>query len=490
MMKRILLIFAAAMAAFAAQALECEAGKLSSLVESPATATSLTITGTVNATDLQYIAANMPVLRALDLKGATIVKERTSKAIYGDGEIPASLFAGSQLRAVRFPASQSVTIGTAAFAGSHLAALDIPANVARVDMGAFSGCPELKLVTLNGATRFGTDVFTGCDALASADLGSTAVVTEGMFASCPALATVAGTDKLSVIGPRAFAGCAALTVFDFPATLTAIGAEAFTHSGLEAANLGQCGLLTSLGERALASCPHLESVTLPASLTSLGKGVMAMCPALSQLTMPEPVAVIPDYAFTSSASMDTQTALMGGVESVGDYAFKGHKGAATLVIPATVAYLGDNAMEGMTGLAEIDAEQLQSVPELGADVWKGVDQSKVDLKVASAMADSFRAAAQWQNFAIKASTSTIDNVSGEQQSVRARFEGDMLVVQSTGSEIAELEVYDIDGTLLADARPDAFTARVAAGSWSARVLIVRARLASGAIATAKVLRLQ
>lgn len=490
MMKRFLLIFVAALsAAFSVSALESTAGKLASLVSDPTSTTSLTITGTLNAADLKFIAENMPALRDLDLSGATIVKSRGNNAIYGDGEIPASTFAGCKLQSIKFPAAQPVTIGTAAFTGSGLTAIAIPANVGSVELGAFSACSALTSASLNADTHFGTDIFSSCDALKSVNLCGAAVVTEGMFASCPALEQVTGAERLSVIGTRAFAGDAALTFFDFPATLTSVGDEAFTHSGLTSAQMGDCRLLTSLGERSFASCSHLQAVSLPATITTLGEGVMAMCPELTTLVMPEPVAVIPDYAFTSTPGVSAQTALVNGVETVGAYAFKGHTEATSLVIPSTIAYLGDNAMEGMTGLAELDADQLESVPELGSDVWKGVDQSKVDLKVSSAMADAFRAAEQWQDFAIKASTSAIDNIAGEEQSVRARFDGDVLVVESTGSEIAELEVYDINGVLLASQRPDAFTATVATGSWSANVLIVRARLANGSLATAKVLRL-
>ena len=70
----------------------------------------------------------------------------------------------------------------------------------------------------------------------------------------------------------------------------------------------------------------------------------------------------------------------------------------TMRLPETIEYLGDYAMAGMTGMKVLKTDA-ESVPELGNDVWAGVNQPSVPLIAPSSESTAlYRAADQWMNF--------------------------------------------------------------------------------------------
>jgi hypothetical protein len=66
-------------------------------------------------------------------------------------------------------------------------------------------------------------------------------------------------------------------------------------------------------------------------------------------------------------------------------------------LPSTVAYLGDMAMAGMTGMKALKADAVD-VPARGSDVWAGVDQPSVPLVTPKESTALYKAADQWMNF--------------------------------------------------------------------------------------------
>ena len=146
-------------------------------------------------------------------------------------------------------------------------------------------------------------------------------------------------------------------------------------------------------------------------------------------------------------------------------------------------------MEGMTSLNEINATELDSVPSLGLDVWEGVDKSKVLLYVIDNQYESFKSSDQWQDFTIMA-TNTVAPlpVTDSKSNVKARFEGDNLVVRSSVQNIDMLRLFDARGVLLDSRTPNSTEAVMNTGGTSSRLFIVEVTLADSTDATIKLMK--
>ena len=450
---------------------DVQAGTLRGAVDSPATETTLTVTGTINANDLYFISEEMPALRTLDLSGCRIAachidKRRNGTLNFGEGVLPKSVFAGSRIESIILPAGQDVEIEEGAFAASGLKDISLGANVAAVGTGAFSNCDALESATVSGKKQTGSHVFANCPALKTVTVTGIDSIAPSMFANDKALTEVKGIADVVAIGANAFADCASLTSTTFGSRLSSIGAGAFSRSGLQSADMSECERLKSIGEWAFAHCAGLKSVALPAALTTLGRGILFDCDALGAVVLPESVV------------------------TVGDYALKGLTSVEDLTLPAALGHIGTLAMSGMDNLKSINAESLSAVPSLGEDVWDRLNKSEIELKVKLAQADEFAATPQWQDFNIVPDrTSGIADITAPADSkVTGRFEGNELVVRSEGDPLAQVNVYDLSGRYLTGCRADDETVRIDCSKYDGNVFIVEAYTASGMHAAVKLMR--
>ncbi|MDE6453579.1 MAG: leucine-rich repeat domain-containing protein [Muribaculaceae bacterium] len=464
-------------AALAARALSVSVGvpgTLASLVEQPEAVTALTATGTLDAADFHFMAREMPALATLDISAATIAaydgEAIAGTRIYPAATLPAMILAGSQLQQIRLPRTLAA-IGDGALAGTQLRELTVPASVAAIGSGAFAGCAALQSAALGGAT-LGHGAFAGCTALRTAATAAQAVP-DRCFAGCTALTGLDGAAGLTAIGERAFERCTALRAFAFGPRLRSIGPLAFAGAGLEAASLEGCNALAEVGAGAFAGCTALRALSLPDGADAQ-RAVAMGCTALTDVRLPE--GPVPAYALAGAAEADATAALAAATE-LGDYALQGVSAAAYVRLPASLEALGHGAMEGMTGMRELDASALDAVPQLGQDVWRGVEQSDVQLTAAPTMIDAFEAAAQWQDFRIS-DTSGIDTPDADAPAgrIRAYFEGKTLIVELQGAAEAAvrgIQLYDSAGHTLArtNLTPDG-RAAVDTARWDENIYIV------------------
>ncbi len=469
---------------------KCAPGELNSLVANPAGVSELTLTGTADASDFYFIDSRMTALRSLDLSGLTIAAYLGDPvngiSEYPANTIPAMALAGSHITSLTLP-SGAVSIGSHAFSGSALESLVVPANIVNMGTAAFGGCQSLKTVTVNTAA-VGEYVFNNCPSLTTVTFGGTASVGASAFAGCSSLAAVKGSESLTAIGDGAFNGCSALEAFDFGAGLRSIGSLAFAHSGIAAADLENTKL-SQLGAWAFAYNDALTSASLPATLSSVGEGAFFDCPHLSSLLMPQSLADMPDYMLKGTPSLVAAT-LPGGLSSIGNYAMKDASAMSSLTLPASLEYIGDNAMEGMTGLKTINATALSEVPALGADVWSDVDQKSVTLSVGENLADEFKASPQWQEFDVRSISTGADAplADAAASTLRGRFSGATLLLESSGSPIELVQLFDVAGRKLASASPADFRAAIDTAQFDADIFIVNCLLADGSAATLKMAR--
>lgn len=463
-------------------------GTLKSLVADPASQTALTVSGPVDASDLYFIAREMPGLRTLDLSGALIKAYKGDKIAgrtsFPEGMIPQNVFTGTEIESLGLPSRGTVTVGDGAFAGTPIRALSAGANVVEIGDGAFASCPELAEVAL-AAPIIGAGAFADCPALKSVEFIAPARLGPGAFVRDAALATVTGDASLTEIGDGAFAGCSALSEFTFGSAVTRVGDRAFSRTGLTKADFSDCTLKPAVGAWAFAENPRLVTADFSGA-SSTGDGIVFDCPALTRF-VPSPADRVGAYSYAKNTSLDAGGLIADGVRVVGANALRGMSQVETITIPSSVEYIGSNAMEGMTGLKEITTLATE-VPELGEDVWRGVPQADVTLHVPADHGTYYEAADQWKNFniddpAVAGITDAADD--SEAASLKGRFVGHELQVSISGVEISRLALHDTSGIMLLAVEPMEDFVAIDTSDMSTRVFIVSATLSDGRTATLK-----
>jgi len=445
-------------------------GTLGANVADPVNVKELKVKGSVNAADLFFISGNMPLLNVLDLSGTAIVAYDgdmlKGRVTYPANTIPSNVFSGMPLTSIKLPATGHIVVDDAAFMGTNIATLSLPAAVDSVGVGAFAASPLLTTVTYP-AGRVGRAAFADCPNLTTVEVGGTTKIAPESFRRCGRLATVNGAEQLVEIGDGAFEGCTSLSQFAFGVPLRKIGARAFAASGLkDIENLAEAAGVTVIGNQAFANIPSLTAVTLPAGTTRIGDG-----------------------AFFDDAAVGV-FALPAGVAEVGKHAMKGMSGVTNeIVLPETLELVDDYAMAGMTGLTELDATALTAVPETGIEVWRGVHKPTVTLKVSEDDGDAFRNASQWQDFSFMTITGKIDPVTETTApGLRGRFVGTDLEITCTGSEIGTVRLYNAAGALLTAVEPHRATVTIDTAPFSVTTFIVTATFTDDRVATLKIAR--
>ncbi|MDE6317354.1 MAG: leucine-rich repeat domain-containing protein, partial [Muribaculaceae bacterium] len=460
------------------------AGSLESQLGDNKAITTLKVTGPINAADFEYITGTLTSLTSIDLSGATIeavsgLKTPTGNTEFAANELPHYALFGTKASAVVLP-DNIVSIGEGALGNSSITSIKIPASVTTINDYAFAGCTDLTEITVpSTVTALGAGIFKGCTALENATIYARVdEIGANMFDGCASLSNLLLQPTYKSLGNNALTNCSKLAEFNFPSTLVSIGDKAFYNSGLTAVNLGNSTALASIGDFAFAQCRNLEIVNIGDTTPALGKGIFFDDTALVQVQLPSSTTVIPAFTFKGTNSIDADNVLPASTQKIEDYALCGWDHAQSLVLPEGTSYLGSGAMEGWTSLQKIDAEHVAEVPALGNEVWAGVDQSGVYLYVKDDLASDFRDADQWKEFKVTIGASgadnIIDDVTGENGAADVDFNvGDGFIrIQSHGTEIADIRIYDLNGRNRYAASVDNSSVTVNTSQWRGSVLIV------------------
>lgn len=246
------------------------------------------------------------------------------------------------LETVTFAADSAlVNIGERAFYECEsLDKVDLPNDVKSVGAGAFSGCISLINLTVPASLeRIGKDAF---DCAYTAAIEESGIVYFGKVAykyvniydkELPAPSVEAVIEDGTVaIADSAFEGMTELVSVTVPASVTHIGADAFTSTGLASITVDEGNtvyysesnaILTfntatlvkgtastvipegvvTVAENAFKGVTGLVNVVLPASVTSIGACAFEDCVSLETVTMNTAVTVIPDGAFRNCVSL-------------------------------------------------------------------------------------------------------------------------------------------------------------------------------------------
>ena len=387
------------------------AGKLSTLLTYH-DSHSLTVYGTLDARDFLFIADELHYLRILDLTNATIVAYNSTLSDglipgeyhYAANTLPYCALAGlTKLQTVNLPANLTA-IDYGAFAGcSRLADITFPASLQSIGDDAFNSCLTLKQVTIaNAITYLGSKAFAHCASLTTLVLNPNGDLEIGdeAFADCRALNNVTIGTNITALGNGTFNNCKALKKINIlpGSNLEDIGDMTFYRSGIEELDLEYTPHLKHLGAWALAKT-KLKEFTLPAHVKSLDEGTLFYNNTLSTLELPSTLSYLPDYMLAGCDHISGTPFMTQNMSHIGDFAIYNQSQHPKITVPQRVYYIGTHAMSGITELREITSEPLQE-PELGENVWAGINQSNVKLNVNEESLNAYQAAEQWQDFLV------------------------------------------------------------------------------------------
>ena len=312
--------------------------------------------------------------------------------------------------------SKVVCIGSSAFKNNtNLTSVTIPDTVTTIENSAFSGCSNIKKLTLgknvseigmhafqrniglttltipDSVTFIDTGAFGGCSKLREISIGKSVSRMGGaVFASSPQLRKVTIAEGTTVIGPDAFTGCYLLDSIKIPNTVTEIGSNAFYGcTGLKSVTLGNSVKtigyyafskdknITSLNipdsveliERAaFKDCTNLATLSIGGGVNKMEKNVFQNCTSLNKVTIGRGTTVIGDYAFDNCGVLKS-VSIPDTLKKIGYCAFKNCSSLTSAVIPDSVNSIASLAFADCSSLTT--ATIGNSVSNMGGEVFSG-----------------------------------------------------------------------------------------------------------------------
>ena len=174
---------------------------------------------------------------------------------------------------------------------------------------------------------------------------------EKAFWGCTKLTSVEIGDSVTSIGEKAFWDCTNLTSVEIGDSVTSIGNFAFSGcTSLMSVVIGDN--VESIGSYAFSSCTSLTSVVIPDSVTSIDRHAFSFCSSLTSITIPDSVTSIGSRAFDGCSNL-TSVEIGKGVTSIGEKAFLDCTNLTSVVIGDNVESIGIYAFYGCVKLIEV-----------------------------------------------------------------------------------------------------------------------------------------
>ena len=376
---------------------------------------------------------SVAVEQIYDNSGYIDVVEETSTRYY----LPASL---KEVTVIKY----DIPLG--AFSGcANIKIVTLGENVSTLGDKAFYNCTGLESVDFEGNTRItsvGYQAFYGCESLKSVKMGN-AVKTIGSeaFWECKSLESVQLGNAVETIGRQAFYDCASLKTVELPETVTSISEAFYRCTGLESivipggvttieqADFKYCSNLksvtigngvTTIGNRAFGSdmevgfdgFTKLETLIIGNNVTTIGEYAFFDCSSLTSIEIPDSVTSIGVSAF-SGCSEVTSLTIGSGISTISNYAFGHMTNLASVSIPTNVTIIGDYAFYECTSLEEvIIPDSVTSIGNNAFDACTSLETVTVSAGVERIGGSAFARCTSLKNINVEAGNTNYMSIDG------------------------------------------------------------------------------
>ena len=290
-------------------------------------------------------------------------------------------------------------IGNSAFRGcSSLRSIEIPVSVKDIQWGVLNNCPALESIKVaDGNTEF--DSRNDCNAIihtASNELkngckstvipSSVTTIGAGAFEGCTDLKDIVIPDSVNTIKGNAFAGCTSLTKIVIPASVKQIESYGYCFTSVFFQPFNGCTNLTSIvvdeGNAVYDSPDNCNAIitkgynslevgcattVIPDSVQRINGGAF-MGALMTDVTIPDSVKEIEWGAFHNCENLKS-VVLGKGLETIKGRsvyfmkpaAFSNCKSLESILLPASVRWVGESVFEDCDSLRSIVVEDGNAV---------------------------------------------------------------------------------------------------------------------------------
>lgn len=259
------------------------------------------------------------------------------------------------LKKISIPVSVEI-IGLAAFSGSGIDSIHLPANLKTISTAAFSGCTNLKSVEFPaGLTKIENMAFEKSGLIRMELPDTVTTMGSGVFSECPNLEFVKLPRNLEVIEMSMFKKCAKLQSVVFPENVKVIGRWAFMWCD-ELQNFTLPESVETIGLQAFIDCESLTEVTIPANVTIIEQNSFSGCGKLRAIYVAEGnpayqsvdgVLMTKDgtMVHTCPGAKEGTFVIPNGVTTIASLAFFDCQNLKRLVIPATLTTINERGFD-------------------------------------------------------------------------------------------------------------------------------------------------
>ena len=362
-----------------------EAGKFASFFQEGELETiqKLTVSGPLDASDIDAIRYQMPRLEVLDMKEVELIE---SDKTYGAEDhrehyklkkgviTPKMLQCFSLLVTLVLPKDITEIEDYGIYGNKNLVSIEIPVTVKKVGAHVFKSCSSLQKVDLPNVETLGERVFESCGKLTKVTLSpDLQVIPDYAFQYCGSLADVPLPSSLVSIGVSAFRDCSSLVDVPLPSSLVSIGTGAFANCK-SLTSVDMPNTVTTLENGTYQNCTNLKDVKLSDNLKRIGAendhysgSSFEGCQNLASIDIPASVSWINSFSFKNCVNLKTVT-FHEGLQVIGGKSFQGCSSLVSVSIPKSVTSIGDESFEYCSSPNEMNLSQ-EGTPEINSSAF-------------------------------------------------------------------------------------------------------------------------
>ena len=224
-------------------------------------------------------------------------------------------------------------------------------------------------------TEIGGSAFSFNETMTSIELPDTIKVIDVLAFDCCLLKTITIPDSVEKIGEGAFSCCLELESVTFGAGLKTIGGGAFDSTALKRVVIP--ANVETVGDTAFICCAQLEEVVIQDGVTSIGREAFAMCEKLKTVILPNTLADMGNNVFKDSPAIEYN--IYEGMKYLGSatnpyLVLVGRNEGTRLVTHADTVFIMSHAFYNCEDIVSVELGQ--NVRYIGSSALKGMDLLK------------------------------------------------------------------------------------------------------------------